>query len=956
MADGKLLRGEKWCKFVYDGMADFYVSPVGNDTWSGMLDSPNADRTDGPFATLGRAQKAVRELKQKVYTPKTTPVETRYIGSPHEFGRGKDILVLLREGYYTLEAPLIFGPEDGGERIETSLPSGAFEYHKLRDHYVTYAAYPGERPVLSGGRLIDSWNNTGEIWTTTVDLDHIDMLVANGSKQILARAPNSGGFTPERLSESDLELHFRENDLKTWPDMEDNRVILLLRWHTGVNSIVRIDAEENIAYFAKPEPGILIVPPRYYIENIKSLLDTAGEWFFDRHRNELSYWPPAEVADPNEARMIAPHLQQLIIVCGRSDRPVRNLRFYDLHFEAIRGHDKALSLEYAHAAELVNSRVQSCCGTAVYVGKGCYQTRILHNTFEQVDRSVILIDGQAHPENWTDIIRETVVSHNSIKDCGGTNIEAHNALYTTISHNEISHTRGRHAISVGGWRNQEEAIDGGYRVEYNHLHQVQRDADDSGAIKTAGLTTDSYVRGNLIHDVHAGYFNDNVGFWFDNMSSGWIVTENIYYNLAQGEMKLCAANLVDNVYENNFVIETPTNPPESHIDGEPRFEYSDLEIVVAEEKVHEIRSGGFLTAKAMVSNCGATGIVPVPLYIDGKIAETKPLPVIHNNGRRIEFGIRLYEPGEHQMAIGETPYRSIRIVGEKVKVDFNDLDLSHSIVPDGEKVILSAIAHNLTDQSQTIDAPLALNGAMVDKKTLTLAPQQATKVTFEITATTGLFTVQIGNSPQRILNVFAHKPCAREMSTYCSGRAEPHRIDLDEDASRIRIQVSGSDFFHAEDSYAAAYIAKVKGNFIATIKVTGFAERTNPWFRAGLFARNDMTLSFDIEPGSKGSVLCFTTPGRAGLQWDEFGDGCMHKANSENLPEDVRFPIWLKLIRRGDSFSAAISYDGVTWVREKKTGSVPGLAAEMDVGLAAGSCDQASYWVEFEDFELRVEE
>ena len=44
--------------------ADFYVATDGNDGWSGKLESPNADKTDGPFATLARARDAVRELKK----------------------------------------------------------------------------------------------------------------------------------------------------------------------------------------------------------------------------------------------------------------------------------------------------------------------------------------------------------------------------------------------------------------------------------------------------------------------------------------------------------------------------------------------------------------------------------------------------------------------------------------------------------------------------------------------------------------------------------------------------------------------------------------------------------------------------------------------------------------------------------------------------------------------------
>ncbi|MGN1273734.1 MAG: hypothetical protein ACI4UF_04025, partial [Thermoguttaceae bacterium] len=35
---------------------DFFISLSGNDSWSGKLSAPNADRTDGPFATLEKAR------------------------------------------------------------------------------------------------------------------------------------------------------------------------------------------------------------------------------------------------------------------------------------------------------------------------------------------------------------------------------------------------------------------------------------------------------------------------------------------------------------------------------------------------------------------------------------------------------------------------------------------------------------------------------------------------------------------------------------------------------------------------------------------------------------------------------------------------------------------------------------------------------------------------------------
>ena len=42
--------------------ADWYVAPDGNDAWTGLLPAPNADRTDGPFATLAKARDTIRPI------------------------------------------------------------------------------------------------------------------------------------------------------------------------------------------------------------------------------------------------------------------------------------------------------------------------------------------------------------------------------------------------------------------------------------------------------------------------------------------------------------------------------------------------------------------------------------------------------------------------------------------------------------------------------------------------------------------------------------------------------------------------------------------------------------------------------------------------------------------------------------------------------------------------------
>jgi len=97
----------------------FFVATDGNDNWSGTLASPNADKTDGPFATLTRARDAVRKLK-------------------YAEGLQQPVEIQVRGGTYYLSEPLRLSAGDSGT---THFP-------------ITYTAYPGEKPILSGGDAI----------------------------------------------------------------------------------------------------------------------------------------------------------------------------------------------------------------------------------------------------------------------------------------------------------------------------------------------------------------------------------------------------------------------------------------------------------------------------------------------------------------------------------------------------------------------------------------------------------------------------------------------------------------------------------------------------------------------------------------------------------------------------------------------------------------------------------
>ena len=129
----------------------FFVAPNGNDRASGTRKAP--------FATLARAQQAVRALKQKEG------------GTLH-----RPVTVYLRGGAYSLAQPLTFTPDDSGTAAAP----------------ITYAAYPGETPDISGGRPITGWRRvSGSLWQAPVTgTQSFRSLRVGEVNAIRARTPN----------------------------------------------------------------------------------------------------------------------------------------------------------------------------------------------------------------------------------------------------------------------------------------------------------------------------------------------------------------------------------------------------------------------------------------------------------------------------------------------------------------------------------------------------------------------------------------------------------------------------------------------------------------------------------------------------------------------------------------------------------------------------------------------
>ena len=126
---------------------DFVVAPNGSDGAAGSVAAP--------FATLTRARDAVRELRRQ---------------RPE-----RAITVLVRGGTYRLDAAIELTSEDSGAAAGKT----------------TYAAWPGERPVFSGGQVIKGLRAGADgVWRANVGELRFEQLYVDGRRAVRARTPH----------------------------------------------------------------------------------------------------------------------------------------------------------------------------------------------------------------------------------------------------------------------------------------------------------------------------------------------------------------------------------------------------------------------------------------------------------------------------------------------------------------------------------------------------------------------------------------------------------------------------------------------------------------------------------------------------------------------------------------------------------------------------------------------
>ncbi len=303
-----------------------------------------SNQSDGsiarPYATIPDAVNAVRALRNS--------------------GNADPAVIYLREGRHQLSETLVLGMEDGNPSTAGRVTLGGYGAGVMAEPaFLTFAAFPGETPVVSGGKPITGWKQlqsappelpasaVGKVWVADMPEGLERFYTLYDDQGRLNRARDSG-FAYAKPGDKRT-LHFPDRALKNWDNIEDVEIQARpgRAWAINMLPLASVDEDSGVAttgasatYEMGPLPGYLHDPEAsvVWVENILEALDEPGEWVVNTKTRKIYLWPSDPAPDGSPRGILVPTTTELIRVEGEidydgpTDTPVRGMAFSGLTF------------------------------------------------------------------------------------------------------------------------------------------------------------------------------------------------------------------------------------------------------------------------------------------------------------------------------------------------------------------------------------------------------------------------------------------------------------------------------------------------------------------------------------------------------------------------------------------------------------------------------------------------
>lgn len=151
----------------------------------------------------------------------------------------------------------------------------------------------------------------------------------------------------------------------------------------------------------------------------------------------------------------------------------------------------------------------------------------------------------------------------------------------------------------------------------------------------------------------------------------------------------------------------------------------------------------------------------------------------------------------------------------------------------------------------------------------------------------------------------------------------PGSLSYDKHTNVYTLVGSGTDIWHEWDEFHFAF-KRLEGSGSITARIDSI-QSVDPWTKAGVVIRDT------LEPGSRNAAVLITPSRRVTFQHRKSE---LQETFSRRLdPNSIELPHWVKLERRGNTFSAQHSKDGIQW-QDIVDADIAELSSAVDIEMS----------------------